>query len=196
MVDVISLFAGGGFGCKGQIWSQVMLSALAAKQVKRPVKLVLDRPQMFGSIGARPRTHQQMTLGATRDGKLTAVRHVVNCNTSVIEDYLESAALPTRVMYACPNVSTTSRLVQLNLGTPTYMRAPGVATGTYTVEVAMDELAYSLQMDPLELRLRNYAEVDPHSGKPFTGKHLDCQSPDGTQPVHRRSGLGHLSRAL
>jgi xanthine dehydrogenase YagR molybdenum-binding subunit len=171
-VHVISLFAGGGFGCKGQIWSHVILAALAAKQVKRPVKLVLDRPQMFGPIGARPCTHQQMTLGATRDGKLTAIRHVVHTNTSVIEDYLESAAFPTRVMYGCPNISTTSRLVPLNLGTPTYMRAPGVATGTFAVEVAMDELADKLQMDPLELRLRNYAEVDPHSGKPFTGKHL------------------------
>jgi xanthine dehydrogenase YagR molybdenum-binding subunit len=171
-VHVISLFAGGGFGCKGQIWSHVMLAALAAKQVKRPLKLALDRPQMFGPIGARPRTHQQMTLGATRQGRLTAIRHVVHSNTSMIEDYLESAAFPTRVMYACPNISTTSRLVQLNLGTPTYMRAPGVATGTFAVEVAMDELAYTLQMDPLELRLRNYADVDPHSGKPFTGKHL------------------------
>ncbi len=171
-VHVISVFVGGGFGCKGQIWSHAMLAALAAKQLKRPVKLVLDRPQMFGPIGARPRTHQQLTLGATREGKLTAIRHVVHTNTSVIEDYLESAAFPTRVMYACPNISTTSRLVQLNLGTPTYMRAPGVATGTYAVEVAMDELAHKLQIDPLELRLRNYAEVDPHSGKPFTGKHL------------------------
>jgi xanthine dehydrogenase YagR molybdenum-binding subunit len=171
-VHVVSLFAGGGFGCKGQVWSNVMLAALAAKQVKRPVKIALDRPQMFGPIGARPCTHQEMTLGATREGKLTAIRHAVHCHTSVIEDYLESAAFPTRVMYACPNISTTSRLVPLHVGTPTYMRAPGVATGTYAVEVAMDELAHKLQMDPLELRLRNYAEVDPHSGKPFTGKHL------------------------
>ncbi len=171
-VHVISLFSGGGFGCKGQIWSHVILAALAAKQVKRPVKLVLSRPQMFGPIGARPRTHQQMTLGATKEGKLTAIRHQVHCNTSVIEDYLESAVFPTRVMYACPNISTTSRLVQLNLGTPTYMRAPGVATGTFAVEVAMDELASELHLDPLELRLRNYADVDPHSGRPFTSKHL------------------------
>jgi xanthine dehydrogenase YagR molybdenum-binding subunit len=171
-VHVTSLFVGGGFGCKGQVWSHVILAALAAKQVKRPVKLVLERPQMFGPIGARPRTHQHVTLGAARDGKLTAIRHVVHANTSVIEDYLESSAFPTRVMYACPNISTTSRVVQLNFGTPTYMRAPGVATGTYAVEVAMDELAYALKMDPLALRLANYADVDPHSQKPFTGKHL------------------------
>jgi xanthine dehydrogenase YagR molybdenum-binding subunit len=171
-VRVVSLFVGGGFGCKGQVWSHVMLAALAAKQVNRPVKLVLERPQMFGPVGARPRTHQRMTLGATAEGKLTAIRHHVYTNTSLIEDYLESAAFPTRVMYACPNISTTSRVVQLNLGTPTYMRAPGIATGTYAIEVAMDELAYALKMDPLELRLRNYAETDPHSGKPFTEKHL------------------------
>ncbi|HWF11926.1 MAG TPA: xanthine dehydrogenase family protein molybdopterin-binding subunit, partial [Bryobacteraceae bacterium] len=171
-VHVISLFVGGGFGCKGQVWSHVMLAALAARQVNRPVKLVLDRPQMFGPVGARPLTHQHVTLGANGEGKLTAIRHEVHTNTSLIEDYLESAAFPTRVMYACPNISTVSRVVQLNLGTPTYTRAPGVATGTYAIEVAMDELAYALKIDPLELRRRNYAEVDPHSGKPFTEKHL------------------------
>jgi xanthine dehydrogenase YagR molybdenum-binding subunit len=171
-VHVTCLFTGGGFGCKGQVWSHLILTALAAKQVKRPVKVVLERPQMFGPVGARPCTHQHVTLGATREGKLTAIRHEVHANTSLIEDYLESAAFPTRVMYACPNISTQSRLVQLNLGTPTYMRAPGVATGTYAIEAAMDELAYELKMDPLELRLRNYAEVDPHSGQPFTEKNL------------------------
>lgn len=171
------LFAGGGFGCKGPLWSHVALTVMAAKQVKRPVKLMLERPQMFGPVGARPCTHQVVTLGATRAGKLTAIRHEVHTNTSVIEDYLESAAFPTRVMYACPNISTKSRLVQLNLGTPTYMRAPGVATGTYAIEAAMDELAYKLNMDPLQLRLVNYADVDPHSGRPFTEKHLrECYS--------------------
>jgi xanthine dehydrogenase YagR molybdenum-binding subunit len=176
-VHVISWFVGGGFGCKGQIWSHVVLAAMAARQVNRPVKLVLDRPQMFGPVGARPETHQHLTLGATRDGKLTAIRHEVHAHTSVIEDYLESSAFPTRVMYACPNVATIHRLVQLNMGTPTYMRAPGVATGTYAVEVAMDELAYELKMDPLQLRLLNYTDVDPHTKIPFTEKHLrECYS--------------------
>src|SRR5437764_6248106 len=145
---------------------------MAARHVGRPVKLMLSRPQMFGPVGARPRTYQQLTVGATRDGKLTAIRHEVHAHTSVIDDYLESSAFPTRVMYSCPNVATIHRLVPLNLGTPTYMRAPGVATGTYALEVAMDELAYELKMDPLELRLLNYADVDPHTKMPFTGKHL------------------------
>ncbi|HXO88433.1 MAG TPA: xanthine dehydrogenase family protein molybdopterin-binding subunit [Candidatus Acidoferrales bacterium] len=176
-VRVLAPFIGGGFGCKGQVWSHVVLAAMAARHVNRPVKIVLDRPQMFGPIGARPRTHQHLTLGATNDGKLTAIRHEVHANTSVLEDYLESSAFPTRVMYACENVATVSRIVPLNLGTPTYMRAPGVATGTYALEVAMDELAYTLQIDPLELRLLNYTDVDPHTKKPFTEKSLrECYS--------------------
>ncbi len=171
-VHVNCPFTGGGFGGKGQVWSHVILAALAAKQVKRPVRLVLERTQMFGPVGARPMTHQRVTLGVNSERKLTAIRHQVYTNSSLIEDYLESSAFPTRVMYACPNISTTSRVVDMNLGTPTYMRAPGVATGTYAVEVAMDEMAYALKMDPLEFRLLNYAENDPHSGKPFTEKNL------------------------
>jgi len=171
-IRVIALFVGGGFGCKGQTWSHVVLTAMAAKQTNRPVKLAMERPQMFGSVGARPRTHQRLSLGATREGKLTAIRHEVHANTSVIEDYLESSAFATRVMYECPNVATIHRLVPMNLGTPTFMRAPGVATGTYALEVAMDELAYKLKMDPLQLRLLNYTEVDPGTKNPFTEKNL------------------------
>jgi xanthine dehydrogenase YagR molybdenum-binding subunit len=174
-VRVICLFVGGGFGCKGQLWSHVPLAVMAAKKVNRPVKLVLERPQMFGPVGARPQTYQRVTLGSTRNGKLTAIRHEVHTNTSFLEDYLESSAVPTRIMYACPNVSTKHRLVQLSLGTPTYTRAPGVATGTYALEVAMDELAYRLKMDPLQLRLLNYADVEPQTKRPFTEKSLrDC----------------------
>ena len=171
-VRVIVLYVGGGFGCKGQTWSPVVLAAMAARQVKRPVKLVVERPQMFGMVGARPRTEQKLSLGATRDGRLTAIRHEVHAHTSVIEDYLESSAFATRVMYNCANVQTIHRLVPLNMGTPTYDRAPGVATGTYALEVAMDELAYKLKMDPLELRMKNYAEVDPGNNNPFTEKNL------------------------
>ena len=171
-VHVITPFVGGGFGCKGQVWSHVVMAAMAARAVNRPVKLVLERPQMFGPVGARPRTYQQLTVGATREGKLTVIRHVVHAHTSMIEDYLESSAFATRTMYACPAVATLHRVVPLNLGTPTYMRAPGVATGTYALEVAMDEMAYALNLDPLQLRLINYAEVDPQRNKPFTEKSL------------------------
>jgi xanthine dehydrogenase YagR molybdenum-binding subunit len=171
-IRVIALFVGGAFGCKGQTWSHVVLTAMAAKQINRPVKLVMERPQMFGSVGARPMTHQKLSLGATKEGKLRAIRHEVHAHTSVIEDYLESSAFATRVMYDCPNVATIHRLVPMNLGTPTYMRAPGVATGTFALEVAMDELAYKLKMDPLQLRLLNYTEIDPGTKKPFTQKNL------------------------
>lgn len=176
-VRVISLFIGGAFGCKGQVWSHVVLTAMAARLAKRPVKLVLERPQMFGPVGSRPETNQHVRLGASQDGKLTAISHQVYSHTSVLEDYMESSASVTRSMYACPNVSTMQRLVPLNLGTPTYTRAPGVATGTYALEVAMDELAYKLNMDPIKLRLINYTDVDPHSKLPFTEKRLrECYS--------------------
>ncbi|MGH9511122.1 MAG: xanthine dehydrogenase family protein molybdopterin-binding subunit [Terriglobales bacterium] len=171
-VRVICPFVGGGFGCKGSTWSHVLLAAMAAKQVNRPVKIALERPQMFGPVGARPQTYQHIVLGATRDGKLTATRHDVHCHTSVIEDFLEPSAVATRILYACPNLTTSHLVVPLNLGTPTFQRAPGEATGTYALEVAMDELAYKLNMDPLQLRLVNYAEEDPQSRKPFSGKHL------------------------
>jgi Aerobic-type carbon monoxide dehydrogenase, large subunit CoxL/CutL homologs len=171
-VRVIVLFVGGGLAAKVKRGRLPCWPHWRLKQVKRPVKLVTERPQMFGMVGARPRTHQKLSLGATRDGKLTAIKHEVHAHTSVIEDYLESSAFATRVMYDCANVQTIHRLVQMNLGTPTYDRAPGVATGTYALEVAMDELAYKLKMDPLELRLKNYAEVDPSNKNPFTEKSL------------------------
>jgi xanthine dehydrogenase YagR molybdenum-binding subunit len=169
---VISHFIGGAFGSKGSAWSHVVLAALAAREVGRPVKLALTRRQMFGPVGGRPHTVQQITLGASRDGRLTAMRHDSTSSTSTLEEWLESAALVTRMLYACPNVETSHHLVRLNTGTPTFMRAPGEATGTFALESAMDELAYALHMDPLELRLKNHADVDPEDGKPWSSKSL------------------------
>ena len=171
-VRVISPYIGGGFGCKGSPWSHVVLAAMAARQVARPVRLVLDRTQMFGPVGYRPRTRQHIALGANKDGKLTAVIHEVVSPTSTFEDWCEPSAMLTRMLYACPNVSTSHRLVKLNLGTPTFQRAPGISTGSFALESALDELAVALQMDPLELRLRNYAETEPESGKPWSSKKL------------------------
>ncbi len=171
-VRVVSPFVGGGFGCKGSVWSHVVLAAMAAKQVGRPVKIVLARPQMFGPVGGRPRTEQKVTLAARRDGQLTAIHHDVISHTSEFEDFVESSTQPTRGLYACANVSTTQRLVKLNVGTPTFQRAPGESTGTFAIETAMDELAYALSMDPLALRLRNYADAEPSSGKPWSSKRL------------------------
>lgn len=171
-VRVISYFLGGGFGCKGSAWSHVMLSAMAARHVKRPVKLVLTRRQMFGPVGGRPRTVQRVTLGATRDGELTALRHVSASATSELEDWLEPSAVVTRMLYACPNAETDHHLARINMGTPTFMRAPGEASGTFAIESAMDELAIALRMDPIALRLRNYAEQDPETNKPWSSKSL------------------------
>ena len=171
-VRVISPFVGGGFGCKGSVWSHVVLAAMAARELGRPVKLVLDRREMFAPVGHRPNTEQHIVLGAADDGKLTAIRHDVITTTSTFEDWVEASAAPTRMLYACENADTTHRLVKLNIGTPTFQRAPGEATGTFAIEVAMDELAVALGVDPVELRLRNYADADPVEKKPFSIKYL------------------------
>lgn len=171
-VRVICPFTGGGFGCKGSTWSHVVLTAMAARVVKRPVKLALERPQMFGPVGGRPQTWQHIVLGAKRDGTLTAIQHVCYSHTSAIEDFTEPSTVQTRMLYASPNIATAQRLVPLNVGTPTFQRAPGESTGTFALEIAMDELACKLQMDPVALRLKNYAEADPTSRKKFTSKHL------------------------
>ncbi len=165
-------YTGGGFGSKGSTWSHVLLCAMASKQVNRPVKLVVDRTQMFGPVGARPATVQKIKLGATADGKLLAVQHDVTLNTSVMEDFTEPAAMQTRYMYASESNATSHRLVEMNLGVSTFQRAPGEAPGTAAFECAMDELAWKLNIDPLQLRLVNYAERDAEKDRPFTSKHL------------------------
>ena len=180
-VHVVSPYVGGGFGSKGSAWSHVILAAMAARQVGRPVRLALERTQMFGPVGHRPQTRQRISLGADKDGKLVAIEHDVVSSTSTFEDWTESSAVVTRMLYACPNVATTHRLVKLNLGTPTFTRAPGEATGSYAIEAAMDELAHKLKVDPLELRLRNHADVDPESRKSFSSKSLKACYLDAAQ---------------
>ena len=171
-VKVVSYFTGGGFGSKGGAWSHEILAAMAARVVGRPVKLMLTRRQMFGPVGGRPLTIQDVSLGAMRDGTLTAIRHASTSNTSTLEDWVEPATSQTRMLYACPNVETQYDLVRLNVGSPTFMRAPGESTGTFALESALDELAYALDMDPIELRLKNYADRDPETGKPWSSKSL------------------------
>jgi xanthine dehydrogenase YagR molybdenum-binding subunit len=171
-VRVISLFVGGGFGCKGTPWSHVPLAVMAARVLGRPVKLVLTRHQMFSLVGHRPVTRQQIALGADGRGRLLAMRHDVVAVTSRFDEFVEPSAAQTRMSYACPNIRTSHRLVRLDVSTPTFTRAPGEASGSFALESAMDELSYALKLDPLELRLRNYAERDPESGKPFSSKSL------------------------
>jgi xanthine dehydrogenase YagR molybdenum-binding subunit len=171
-VVVIDPFLGGGFGCKGSAWSHVGLAALCARAIGRPVKLVLERPQMFGPVGNRPHTEQTLALGADGDARLTAISHATISETSAIEDWVETSSLPARMLYACPNNTSTHRLARLNIATPTFTRAPGEASGNFALESALDELAVAARIDPLELRLRNYAEQDPAKGRPWSSKSL------------------------
>jgi xanthine dehydrogenase YagR molybdenum-binding subunit len=171
-VRVVNHFVGGAFGCKGTPWSHVALAALAAKAVDRPVKLVLTRSQMFSLVGHRPRTVQTIALGCDDQGQLVAVRHDVVSETSQLDEFVEASAATTRHVYSCPNVTTSHRLVKIDIPTPTFMRAPGEASGSFALESAMDELAYAVALDPLELRLRNYAQLDEHERKPYSSKSL------------------------
>jgi len=171
-VRVLCPFVGGGFGCKGSTWSHVVLAAMAAKQTGRPVRLVLERPQMFGMVGNRPFTDQHIQISARDDGTLTGMRHDVISTTSTFEDWNESSAILTRMLYAVPNQATTHKLVKLDVGTPTFMRAPGETSGSFALESAMDEMAYELNMDPLAFRLKNYAEMEPQEKRPWSEKSL------------------------
>jgi xanthine dehydrogenase YagR molybdenum-binding subunit len=171
-VHVISPYVGGAFGNKGSVWSHQCLAAMAARQCGRPVKLVLQRDQMFATTGHRPRTVQRIRLGADRAGTIAALEHHVTAETSTFDVFMESSGEYSSMAYAVPNVDIRHRLLPLNIGTPTFMRAPGEATGTYALEAAIDELSYALGMDPIELRLRNYTDVDHGKGKPFSSKHL------------------------
>ncbi|WP_244816922.1 xanthine dehydrogenase family protein molybdopterin-binding subunit [Caballeronia sp. Lep1P3] len=171
-VRVICPFVGGGFGCKGSVWSHVVLAAMASKQTGRPVKLVLDRTQMFGMVGHRPFTEQRIQASAREDGTLTGMRHDVISTTSTFEDWTESSAIVTRMLYAAPNLATSHKLVKLDVGTPTFMRAPGETSGSFALETAMDEMAYQLGMDPLAFRIKNYANMEPQEKKPWSSKAL------------------------
>jgi xanthine dehydrogenase YagR molybdenum-binding subunit len=179
-VRVISQFLGGGFGCKGTPWSHVVLAAMAARAVKRPVKLVLTRHQMFAFVGHRPPTVQHVRLGADRDGKLRAIAHDVVNATSRVDEFVEPSAMQTRMLYACDDVETSHRVAPIDVATPTFTRAPGEASGSFALECAMDELAYALRMDPLELRLRNHADRDLDTNRPWSSKSLrDCYKQAG-----------------
>jgi xanthine dehydrogenase YagR molybdenum-binding subunit len=172
-VQVNSKFVGGAFGNALQVWPHEIAALIGAKVIKRPVKLILSRADMFTSVGYRPHTWQKIGLGATREGKLVGISHQAVGQTSCYEDFEECPSDVSRQLYDCPNVSTSNKIVSLDIGSPVWMRGPGPATGTFALESAMDELSYALKIDPIALRLANYAEKDPESGKPFSGKYLN-----------------------
>ncbi len=173
-VRVICPYVGGGFGCKGNAWPPITLAAIAARHVGRPVRLELTREQMYSNNGYRPQTRQNVRLGARHDGTLVALRHdgVTQMSDPALGEFAEPVATASRMLYACDNIATSHRLVATNYGLPTYMRAPGEASGVFAIECAMDELAAELGIDPIALRLRNYAERDGDTGKPFSSKNL------------------------
>lgn len=198
-VRVITNFVGGGFGSKAMIWPHVTLAALAARHVGRPVKLALSREQMFFSCGHREEQRQQVTLGASREGHLTAFRHHKLSPTSHFDDWAEPSLGMSAQLYDCPNYEGIYRLIRANTMTPTFTRGPGESTGMFALECTMDELAYELGLDPLELRLRNYADVDPASGNPWSSKGLkECYQRgaerfgwQGRNPAPRSQRDGH-----
>ncbi|MFD0786818.1 xanthine dehydrogenase family protein molybdopterin-binding subunit, partial [Micromonospora azadirachtae] len=171
-VRVISEHVGGGFGSKGYPKAAVVLAALAARQVGRPVRLALTRQQLFGPIGYRTPTIQRVRLGSDADGRIAAICHDAISQTSTLTEFAEQTAVYTRSMYAAPHRRTTHRLVRLDVPTPFWMRAPGECPGAYALESAMDELASACGIDPIELRIRNEPTVDPDQGHPFSSRNL------------------------
>ncbi len=174
-VHIVTPYIGGAFGCKAFPWPHAILCAAAAKEVQRPLKVVVSRRQMTTNTGHRSPTEQVIRLGARRDGKLTAIAHEVKSATSPVDVFIEPCTSVTPVVYATPNLRLQQELAVMNVGTPTFMRAPGDNPGMWALESAMDELASALQLDPVELRLRNETQAHQRRGLPFSAKHFaDC----------------------
>ncbi|MEA2614256.1 MAG: xanthine dehydrogenase YagR molybdenum-binding subunit [Chloroflexota bacterium] len=171
-IRVLSGFIGGGFGSKGSVWDHTVLAALAARELGRPVRVVLDRRQLFDLTGHRARSWQRLTLGAGGDGVVGAIRHEVVNAVAAHDGFGDPAGGATRMLYAVPNVETAHRQVTLHVPAATFMRAPGEAPGSFALECALDELAVATGVDPVELRLRNHADRDPESGRPWSSKRL------------------------
>ena len=171
-VSVVSLFVGGAFGSSLKPNYYPFITAMAAKDLKRPVKINYTRRQMFQGHGYRPFTNQKIKMGASKDGKLQAVFHESISNTATYENFSENSSGFGRTLYKVPNYDSKYNLVKTDLPTPVWMRAPGAVSGAFAIESAIDELAYKLKIDPLEMRRINYAETDPETGKPFSSKEL------------------------
>lgn len=197
-VRIVAKFIGGGFGGKLATEADAVLSALAARQLGRPVKTALLRQQTFVNAGHRTESIQRVRLGAERDGRLLAMAHEALEHTGSFDEFTEQTTDFARSLYAAPNRLTTHRLVKLDLPMPGDMRAPGEAIGMLAFEQAMDELAYATGLDPIELRVRNEPTVHPETGKPFSTRQLVACYREGarrfgwdqrpTTPASRREG--------
>ena len=167
-VRIVSPYIGGGFGSKGGQWANLVLTAVAAQVANRPVKLALTRHQMVNSVGLRQRNYQKISLGATADGKLTALAHETTTHSAIDEEFVEPCGDCSKLMYDVPNALISYRVVPMNVILPTYTRGPGKSTGSFALESGMDELAYQLNLDPIEFRLKNEPERDPSNGKTWS----------------------------
>jgi xanthine dehydrogenase YagR molybdenum-binding subunit len=173
-VQVLSPFVGGGFGSKGSQWHHILLTAMAAKAVNRPVKFPITRQMMVTNVGRRPETIQKVALASDAGGKLTAIRHENN-SYKAFSEYFEQSGVQTKILYSAPMREIIYRITKLNVNSPTFMRAPGETPGTFALESAMDELAHELKMDPIRLRVLNHTAVDPIQHLPFSLENLlDC----------------------
>ncbi|ACI92747.1 oxidoreductase, molybdopterin binding subunit [Afipia carboxidovorans OM5] len=194
---IVSRFIGSGFGSKLWPWPHFFVAAAAAKQLGKPVKLVLSRKMNFQSAGHRPITQQHMQLAATQDGKLVSVNHDYLNHTSVSDNYHENCGEATPFLYSVPNLRVRTALVKRNVGTPTSMRGPGAVPGLFALESAMDELAIKLKMDPVQFRLINEPKVDESSNLPFSSRHMvEClkTGADKFGWSKRTPGVGSMTR--
>ncbi len=171
-VTLRSPYLGGGFGSKAIPNGPLVLAIIAARDLARPVKLMLTRQQMFGPVGHRGQTRQRIRLGADGDGALTVIDHENLAATSSFEMFLEPASNASQGLYAAKALRSRHRGVRLDIGTPGPMRAPGEASGSAVLECAVDEIAEAAGMDPLDFRLKNYAETEPGTGRPYSSKAL------------------------
>src|SRR5216684_3717206 len=171
-VRVITKFVGSGFGSKLWPWTQCPLAAAAARQLGKPVKLVVSRKMMFQSVGHRARTQQRVRLGATPDGKLVSLQQDYVNHTAILDDYHEDCGESTAFQYSVPNLRVTAGRAKRNVGSPTPMRGPGAVPGLYATESAMNELADQLKIDPVQLRIQNEPKIDGGLGIPFSSRHL------------------------
>lgn len=171
-VRVISPYVGGGFGSKIGAHPHVGLACAASRRLGRPVKVSLTRPQTFTGLGGRPATRQTLSLGATREGKLVSIVHESWNETAIDETHVEACSNVTKIMYATPNLSSRLNVVPVHTVMPGWKRGPGENPSAYALESAMDELAYLLRMDPITLRLANWADIDPSSNLPWSTRQL------------------------
>ena len=172
-VQVYSKIIGGAFGSGSPLWPYAKAALIGAKIIGKPLKVVIDREQMFTMVGYRSPALQKVGMGASADGKLTGITHEATGETATYQQFAEGITSTTQFLYDCPNVNTQYRLTRLDMSVPTFTRGPGETTGVFALESAMDELAFALNMDPLELRKKNYAEKDPEQNLPWSSKYLN-----------------------